>query len=164
MLLFMAYISSSAAHFSRFEFFAKSEKNGTVFREKCEKLRKKVLFYLYRLICIEMTPFLSDNWTSKAASKGPNQNTQMKIWIMECIAIMHVYFEKSVRLNTLPPKDNLKKEITFKLFLHLFKQTIYMWNQSQKGYNVSSWFHVIFIITKERSFANWIFFVKSISQ
>ena len=69
MLLFMAYISSSAAHFSRFEFFAKSEKNGLIFREKCEKLRKKVLLhstvwiYTYSkdLLYPEMTP-LSDNW------------------------------------------------------------------------------------------------------
>ena len=36
----------SAAHFSRFAFFAKSEKNGPIFREKCEKLRK-ILFKYY---------------------------------------------------------------------------------------------------------------------
>ena len=35
----------SAAHFSRFGFFAKSEKNWPIFREKCEKLRKKILLY-----------------------------------------------------------------------------------------------------------------------
>ena len=33
-------LKGSAAHFSRFEFFAKSEKNQPIFREKCEKLRK----------------------------------------------------------------------------------------------------------------------------
>ena len=37
----------SAAHFSRFEFFAKSEKRGPIFREKCEKLRKKASFIQY---------------------------------------------------------------------------------------------------------------------
>ena len=53
-------IHTSAAHFSRFEFFAKSEKNEPIFREKCEKLRKRFSSELYQLISTEMTPILGD--------------------------------------------------------------------------------------------------------
>ena len=39
-VVFMYIKTTSAAHFSRFNFFAKSEKNRPIFREKCDKLRK----------------------------------------------------------------------------------------------------------------------------
>ena len=86
-------VNSSAAHFSRFQFFAKSEKNWPIFREKCEKLRKRLYYTPCPLITTCFLPKRHRFWVIIEIQKLLHKyirlvsmyylhSTKIRIWIM----------------------------------------------------------------------------------